>query len=201
MNTLFGTGALFDWVDLVKLLSRLALDLIFVSVIIRLVYYRRYKNRDYVFTYYLFNVITLLMCLLLRKIQTELGLALALFGVFGILRYRTEQIRIRDLTYLFIVIGLGLLNGVANKTISDAELLAVNIIIVSMTALLELRPWKNSERSMMMFYDRIEMLQPGNEAQLLADIRSRTGLAVARVEVNQVDFLRDAAEITVFHKS
>lgn len=201
MNTLFGTGALFDWVDLVKLLSRLALDLIFVSVIIRLVYYRRYKNRDYVFTYYLFNVITLLMCLLLRKIQTELGLALALFGVFGILRYRTEQIRIRDLTYLFIVIGLGLLNGVANKTISDAELLAVNIVIVSMTALLELRPWKNSERSMTMFYDRIEMLQPGNEAQLLADIRSRTGLAVARVEVNQVDFLRDAAEITVFHKS
>lgn len=201
MNTLFGTGALFDWVDLVKLLSRLALDLIFVSVIIRLVYYRRYKNRDYVFTYYLFNVITLLMCLLLRKIQTELGLALALFGVFGILRYRTEQIRIRDLTYLFIVIGLGLLNGVANKTISDAELLAVNGVIVSMTALLELRPWKNSERSMTMFYDRIEMLQPGNEAQLLADIRSRTGLAVARVEVNQVDFLRDAAEITVFHKS
>jgi hypothetical protein len=131
-----------DWGDMTKLLSRLFLDLAFVSIIIRLVYFRLYRNREFVFTFYLFNVITFLLCLLLRKVPAELGFALAIFGVFGILRYRTEQIRNRDLTYLFIVIGLGLLNALSNKGVSLAELLTVNTLIVGLSAWLELAPSK-----------------------------------------------------------
>lgn len=200
MTDLLGTP-LADWPDLGKLLSRLMVDLFFASVVIRLVYFRLYRNRDYVFTYYLFNVVTLFLCLLLRKVPTELGLALALFGVFGILRYRTEQIRIRELTYLFIVIGIGLLNGVANKSISAVELFVVNSTLVAMTAALELRPWKGSEKSTTMIYDQLALLQPGKEAELLADISARTGRTVLRVEINKVDLLRDAAEIAVFSRS
>ena len=136
LNELLGTKMLIDTPDFLKLATRLTLNLFFVTIVIRFVYYRLYKNREYLFTYYLFNVITFCLCLLLRKVPIELGFALGLFAVFGILRYRTEPIRIRDLTYLFIAIGLAILNAVANKKVSFAELLLVNSVIVGMTVLL-----------------------------------------------------------------
>jgi len=200
MKDLFGSDALVDWPGLGTLLVRLGLDLVFATIVIRWIYHRLYKNREYVFTYYLFNVITFCLCFLLRKVPTPLGVALALFGVFGILRYRTEQIRIRDLTYLFVVIGLGVLNAVADKTVSPAELLAVNGVILTVIAMLELGSSRNMERSTEMFYDQLELLRPGNEAKLLADLGAKTGLMVLRVEVNRFDLLRDAAEITLFYR-
>lgn len=200
MSELLGLGMIGDWADFGKLFSRLILNLAFAGVIIQLVYFKLYRSREYVFTYYLFNLITFSLCAMLRKVPAELGFALALFAVFGILRYRTEQIRTRDLTYLFIVIGIGILNAVANKKVSVAELLLVNTAIVTMTALLELGPFKSSERSMPMFYDRLELLEPGNRTKLLADIAKRTGLPVQRVEVQRVDLLRDAAEITIYYR-
>ena len=199
MSELFGSDVV-NWLDLGRLLARLFLDLAFATVVVRLIYYRLYRNREYVFTYFLFNVITFCLCLVLRKVSTHIGLALALFGVFGILRYRTEQIRIRDLTYLFIVIGIGVLNAFADQGVSLAELLAVNIVIVGMTAILELGSSRNVERSTLMCYDQLDLLQPGNEAKLVADISARTGLAVVRVEITRVDMLRDAADIVVFHR-
>jgi uncharacterized protein DUF4956 len=199
VSELFGSDVV-NWLDLGRLLARLFLDLAFATVVVRLIYYRLYRNREYVFTYFLFNVITFCLCLVLRKVSTHIGLALALFGVFGILRYRTEQIRIRDLTYLFIVIGIGVLNAFADQGVSLAELLAVNVVIVGMTAVLELGSSKNVERSTLMCYDQLELLQPGNEAKLVADISARTGLAVVRVEITRVDMLRDAADIVVFHR-
>jgi Domain of unknown function (DUF4956) len=200
MSELLGLGMIVDWADFGKLLSRLILNLAIAGAIIQLVYFKLYKNREYVFTYYLFNVITFSLCILLRKVPAELGFALALFAVFGILRYRTEQIRTRDLTYLFVVIGIGIINAIANKRISVAELLLVNAAIVTMTALLELGPFKSSERSMPMLYDRLELLDPGNRAKLVADIAKRTGLPVLRVDVQRVDLLRDAAEITIYYQ-
>jgi len=201
MSGLFGSDQVLNWPDLGRLLARLALDLAFATVVIRLIYYRLYRNREYVFTYYLFNVITFCLCFVLRKVSTHIGLALALFGVFGILRYRTEQIRIRDLTYLFIVIGIGVLNAFADQGVSVAELLAVDVGIVTITAILELGSRGKSERTTPMCYDQLGLLQPGNEEKLIADIGAKTGLTVTRVEINRVDLLRDAADITVFHHS
>jgi hypothetical protein len=198
VGELVGIGPLVNGVEVGKLLARLALDLAFASVVIHLVYFRLYKKREHVFTCYLFNVVTLCLCVLLRKGPAELGFALTLFGVFGILRYRTEQIRSLDLTYLFIVIGLGIINGVADSGVSVAELLVTNGVIVALTALLELGGGGRSERATPMVYDRLELLQPGNEPNLLADIAARTGLAVVRVETQRIDLLRDAAEITIY---
>ena len=198
MSEIFGSDTILDR-DVLRFLLRLAVDVAFVSVVIRAVYYRLYRNREYVFTYYLFNVITFGMCLLLRKVPIELGFALGLFAVFGILRYRTEAIRIRDLTYLFIVIGLGILNGVSNAKISVAELLAANAVVVGATALLELYPHGRGERSTPMLYDNLELLRPGNEVDLHADLSARTGLEIVRVEVQRFDMLRDAAEIVIFY--
>jgi len=180
-----------------ELTERLALDLAFVTVVTRLVHYRLYRNREHLFTCHLFNLVTLCLCVLLRRGPAELGFGLTLFGVFGILRYRTEQIRSRDLTYLLIAIGIGIINGVAGASVSVAELLAANAAIVAMAALLELG-WRDApESATPMLYDRLELLRPGREALLVADLVERTGLAVVRVETRHIDLLRDAAEITV----
>ncbi len=200
MNQLLGFSTIFDWGDLAKLLSRLALNLVFTSIIIRLIYYRLYRNREYLFTFYLFNLITFFLCMLLRKVPAELGFALAIFGVFGILRYRTEQIRNRDLTYLFIVIGIAIMNAVANKSVSLAELLIANGMIVGVGAWLELKPSRLAEAAAPMLYDRLDLLRPGNEDKLASDIGARTGYKVLRVDVHRIDLLRDAAEITIHHR-
>jgi hypothetical protein len=198
VNELFGSEQLIDG-DLTRFVVRMLVNIAFVAVVVHAVYYRLYRNREYVFTYYLFNIITCGMCLLLRKVPIELGFALGLFAVFGILRYRTEAIRIRDLTYLFIVIGLGILNGVANKKISVAELLVGNLMIVGATVLLERRSAGRAEHSTPMLYDNLKLLGPGNEVALHADIKARTGLEVIRVDVLRLDMLRDAAEVTVIY--
>ena len=200
MNTLFGTEMLVDVEDLLKLVSRLGLNLIVTSVVVMGVYYRLYRNRDFVFTYYVFNVITFSLCVLLRKVPMELGFALGLFAVFGILRYRTEEIRMRDLTYMFIVIGIAILNAVANKKVSLAVLLVVNTVIVGVALVIELQPTRRRETSTPMLYDSLELLQPGRTQELIADLTRRTGFEVTGVQVHRIDLLRDAAEITVSYR-
>jgi len=199
VEELFGTGELFDAADFIKLCARLGVDLLFTAIVIYGVYYRLYRGREFAFTYLIFNIITFSLCVLLRKVPMELGFALGLFAVFGMLRYRTEEIRMRDLTYLFIVIGLGILNGVANKKVSLFELLLVNGVITVVT-LLELRPGSRSQGATPMLYDNLRLLQPGHRGELHADVAARTGLDVIRVQVNRIDMLRDAAEITVYYR-
>lgn len=195
----FGTDDLFHTWDFIKLASRLALDLLFTWIVVSRVYARLYRNRELIFTYYLFNVITFSLCMLLRKVPMELGFALGLFAVFGILRYRTEEIRTRDLTYLFIVIGLAILNGVANKKVSLAEIVAVNAVIVGITAAIELAPSHRGTGHAPVLYDNLALLHPGREAELHADLGKRLGVRVLRVQVHRIDLLRDAAEITAHY--
>lgn len=201
MTELFGASVFFNGEDLAKLVLRLGFNLFFATIVIRFVYYRLYKNREYVFTYYLFNIITFSLSFLLRKVPIELGFALGLFAVFGILRYRTEPIRIRDLTYLFIVIGIGILNAVSNDKISGAELLTVNAVIAGATALLELSPGRTATHAVPMLYDNLSLLKPESRAELHADVGKRMGVDVVRVEVQRIDMLRDAAELVVFYRS
>jgi Domain of unknown function (DUF4956) len=193
---LFGAEHLIDGMDLVRLLARLAFNLAFTGAIIHL-YYRLYRNREFVFTYFIFNVITFTMCALLRKVPIELGFALGLFAVFGILRYRTEEIRLRDLNYQFVVIGVGILNAVSNKKVSLGELFAVNLIITVMVVALELWPSLRRHRTLPMLYDNLPLLVPGREAELHADLATRLGARVLRAHVHRIDTLRDAAELTV----
>jgi len=200
VNELFGVDQLIETGDFVKLVSRLGLNLFFVSIVVLGIYQRLYKNREYVFTYFLFNVITFAICVLLRKVPMELGFALGLFAVFGILRYRTEEIRMRDLTYLFIVLGIGILNAVANKKVSLAELLVVDVAIVGLTAVLELSSGGRGHGSTPMIYDNLALLVPDRHKELHEDLVKRTGLDVIRVRVNRIDMLRDCAEVTVYYR-
>ena len=199
MREIFGTEVLLDGAELLALLMRLSLDLGVTAVVVLAVYYRVHRSRDFVFTYFIFNIITFSVCMLLRKVPMELGFALGLFAVFGILRYRTEEIRLRDLTYMFVVIGIGIINSVANERVSFGELAAVNVVISVAAAVLEFHPALRRSHATALHYDDLGMLHPGRRAELFADLEARLGMSVTRVEVHRIDLLRDAAELTVFH--
>ena len=201
MSEFFGASLLPTTADVTILLSRAVLNVLVTTIVVRAVYFRLYHHRDYVFTFFLVNVVTFSLAFLMSRIPLGLGFALGLFAVFGILRYRTEAIQVRNLTYLFVVIGIGLLNALADENISLVELLVVNGLIVGAVCLLEARPFSCREESHRIVYDRIDLIGSGSgsAAELLKDLRTRTGLPIARYEIGTVNLLRDTAEITVYY--
>ena len=195
---LFGID-LYDSKDLVKLLFKFSIDLLFLFIIVRVIYYRIKDEQDYVFTFFMFNILTFFICFLLRKVPMEMGFALGLFAVFGILRYRTEAIPIRQMTYLFIVIGLSMINSLANKSISWFEILLANGIITIITYLID-RVWFSTiELTKTILYEKIELIKPENEQELIEDLKQRTGLQIVAVKIDKVDFLRDTAQIKIYY--
>ena len=129
----------------------------------------------------------------------EMGFALGLFAVFGILRYRIEAIPIRQMTYLFIVIGLSMINSLANKSISWLEILLANAIITIITYLID-RVWFSTiELTKTILYEKIELIKPENEQELIEDLKQRTGLQIVAVKIDKVDFLRDTAQIKIYY--
>jgi len=197
----FGFKQALELDSFIRLAMRLGLDLAIAWTVIWGIHYRLYRNRDMAFTCLLFNVITFALCFLLRGIPIEMGFALGLFAVFGILRYRTEAIRTRDLTYLFVVIGLAILNAVANKKVSFAEVMLIDLVIVGLTWLIGASPFSRREESHNVFYDNLELLQPDRRAALIEDLSKRTGLEVIWVDVGDIDLLRDTAELTISCRS
>lgn len=131
----------------------------------------------------------------------ELGFALGLFAVFGILRYRTEPIPIKEMTYLFIVIGLAMINALANKKISWAELMFVNSTILLVTLSFEKLWFNNEVQSKNVVYERIDLIKSENRLEMIRDLRERTGLDIIRIQIGKIDFLRDVANVTVFFKA
>ena len=195
---LFGID-LYDSKDLIKLLFKFSIDLLFLFIIVRVIYYRIKDEKDYVFTFFMFNILTFFICYLLRKVPMEMGFALGLFAVFGILRYRTEAIPIRQMTYLFIVIGLSMINSLANKSISWFEILLANGIITIITYLID-RVWFSTiELTKTILYEKIELIKPENEQELIEDLKQRTGLKIVAVKIDKVDFLRDTAQIKIYY--
>lgn len=189
----------FDGEDFGKLLFKFSINLFFLFATVRFVFYTKNRDKDYLFTFFMFNLLTFFICVLLRKVPMEMGFAMGLFAVFGILRYRTEALPIKEMTYLFIVIGLAMINALANKSISMAELLFTNIVIVGSTFGIETLWFNNNERSKMLTYENIELVKPDNEAELIADLRTRTGLDIFKVSVGEINFLRDTAQVKVYY--
>ena len=192
---------LFNQKDLVKLFVRFLIDFAFTFVIVRVLYFAANRRKDYLFTFIVFNLLTFFICFLLRKVPMELGFALGLFAVFGILRYRTEPIPIKEMTYLFIVIGLAMINALANKKVSWAELVFVNTTILLVTLSFE-KLWFNNEiQSKNVVYERIDLIKIEHRLEMIKDLKERTGLDIVRVQIGKIDLLRDIAIVTVFFRA
>ena len=180
-----------------KFFTRLIVDLGSVFVLIRFIYYPNYKTREFFFTFFIFNLVIFLVTYMMNKVEMSIGAAFGLFAVFGILRYRTEDISTKDMTYLFLVIAMGLITSVAKG--GWDELLFVNALILSLTFLLETNVLMKKELGKTILYENIEMIKPDNEEKLLEDLRTRTGLNIHRYSITKVDFLRDMASIRVYY--
>lgn len=185
--------------DFLELLFRLVINFSVAFVIIRLIYYPVHNRKDYLFTYFIFNLLIFFVSYLLSGVKLQLGFAFGLFAIFGILRYRTEQLAIKEMTYLFVVIAIAIINALANKKISYAELLFTNIAIIAVTYLLEKRWLLRHETSKTITYEKIDLIKPENQQQLIDDLTERTGLKINRVQVGRIDFLRDTARVRIFY--
>ena len=192
---------LFNQKDVFKLFIRFLIDFSFTFVIIRVLYFAANRRKDYLFTFFVFNLLTFFICFLLRKVPMELGFALGLFAVFGILRYRTEPIPIKEMTYLFIVIGLAMINALANKKISWAELMFVNSTILLVTLSFEKLWFNNEVQTKNVIYERIDLIKKETRLEMISDLRQRTGLDIVKVQIGKIDFLRDVASVTIFYKA
>jgi hypothetical protein len=194
---LLGFDSILDVGDLLKLVARFCIDLGFIALVVRGIYLRFHPRVDFAFSCVLLNVMTFAVCMLLRKVPVELGFALGLFGVFGILRYRTDAIGTRDLTYLFVSVGLGMLNAIANKKVSLAEVLFINVAILGTLAFFEQRTRSSRREVRTLLYDHLALLKPGRSDELIADLRERTGLEVSKYRVEDIDLIRDCARLTI----
>lgn len=138
------------------------------------------------------------MCFMLESVKLQMGFALGLFAVFGIIRYRTDAIPIKEMTYLFVVIGMSVMNALINKKISLVELSFANLVIIGATYGLE-RVWLlRHEAQKIIVYENIDLIKVGREEEMKADIEARTGLKVNRFEIGKIDFLRDTALIKIY---
>ena len=191
---------IFDDKGLAKLAFKFAINLIAVFIVVRGLYYPKSKQKDYLFTYFLFNAITFLICFMLRKVPMEMGFALGLFAVLGVLRYRTETIAIKEMTYLFIVIGLAMLNALSNKSVSWVEIGFANGVVLLLTLGIE-KWWLQAQMiSKSIVYDNIALIKADSNELLIDDLKNRTGLPIEKVEVQDLDFLKDTARLKVYYK-
>lgn len=187
-----------------KLFFRLAIDFLSVFILIRFVYFPVYKKREFYFTFFVFNIVIFLLSFLLNKVDLSLGAAFGLFAVFSMLRYRTENISIKDMTYLFLVIAIGLINAITKiKGTEDsyeyAFLGIINVVIIALAFLLESKLLFKKEGVKVIVYEKIDLVKAENRALLIEDIKARTGLNVYRISIFKIDFLNDSAQIKIYY--
>ena len=184
----------------VELLWRFLLNTTVILILVRVLYYPATRRKDYLFTYILIATIVFLLCYMLESVTLQIGFALGLFAIFGIIRYRTNQIPIKEMTYLFIIIGISVINALANSKSSLAEVLFSNIAIILITFGLEKVWLLKHESSKRIIYERIELVKPEHYDELLKDVKERTGITkINRIETGKIDFLKNTCEIIIYY--
>lgn len=204
----FGGGAtqtdflgvpLFDATSLWTLLLRFVFNFLVCWIIIRFFYYKKSQRRDYYFTFMMFAVVIFLIITLMENMKMNVAYALGLFAIFGMIRYRTETLRIREMTYLFVVMGVSIINGQALTT-SYAELLLTNLLVILAIWVFEGSKHMKQLSEKVILYDKIDLVHRDREAALKADLEARTGIAIEKMEVGHIDYLRDTAYIKIWYK-
>lgn len=176
---------------------RLLLNSATAFIIIKMIYFRHYKKADLFLTFFSFNIIIFLITFLLNKVEMTMGAAFGLFAVFSMLRYRTENISAKDMTYLFIVIALGLIMAVSEGNLITLVLIAG--IVVLCTILLESNWLVKREYAQPVYYEKIELIHKDRQQELITDLKKVTGLEIHRIEIQEIDLLKDAARIIVYY--
>lgn len=185
--------------DFYKMMFRLLVNVLFLTIIIRGLYHKKTKDTSFTFTYYMIGIIVFFLCFTLKKYELDIGMALGLFAIFGIIRYRTESIDIKEMTYLFVIIGISVINALANKKMSYAEILGANLVVVFAIYIVERTTLKQKELKMLLKYEKVDNIHFNNDEAFLIDLKERLGINVTRYEISKVNYLRNTADIVVYY--
>ena len=201
-NISFAGIEVIDLPGFIEFLMRFALNMGVIMILIRWLYYSTTKRKDYLFTYVLISTIVFLLCFMLESVKLQIGFALGLFAIFGIIRYRTSSMPIKEMTYLFMVIGISVINALTSTKTSLVDLLFANAAIVAITYGLEKVWLLKHEASKTILYEKIELIKPEKYSELIKDLQERTGIRkINRIETGKIDFLKDTCTLTIFYDS
>jgi hypothetical protein len=191
-----------DVPDFLELLIRFSLNSLVMLILIRWLYYSTTKRKEYLFTYVLISTLVFLLCFLLESVKLQLGFALGLFAIFGIIRYRTSTMPIKEMTYLFMVIGISVINALTTTNNTLTDLLFANIALIFITYGLE-RLWLlKHEASKNIVYEKIDLIKPDRYDELVKDLSERTGIKnIYRVETGKIDLLKGTCALTIYYDS
>ncbi len=178
---------------------RSAIDFIAVALLVGFIYYPKHRNKDFIFTFILFNVVNFMICCLLGAVKIKIGFAFGLFAMFSIIRYRTIAISIKDMGYFFVCVAMGMLNSLAFVDDNYTILIICNIVVLFLTFVLERLDFLKNENAKEIVYDKVELIKPEHREQLLYDLNERTGLNIHRIEVISIDYLKDTALLKAFY--
>jgi len=168
-------------------------------IITQFFYYKKSKRRDYYLTFMLFSATMFVLIFLMENVKLQIGFTLGLFAIFGMIRYRTETVPVREMTYLFIIIGISVINGLA-MAVSIAELVCANLLIIALIAVLESTTFLRQVSTKIVLYEKIDLIVPEKREELMADLRKRTGIQnIQKIEIGHIDFLRDVAYIKLYY--
>ncbi len=189
-----------DLEDYQALIVRFAFNLIVTLILVRWLYYGITKRKDYLFSYIIISTVVFLLCFLLASVELELGFALGLFAIFGIIRYRTMQIPIKEMTYLFLVIGVSVINSLSSNSIGFLDILIANTFFIGLTYVLEKVWLLRHETSMIIIYENIDLIKSENREKLIEDLETRTGIKkINKVDIGKINFLRNTANLRVYY--
>lgn len=180
---------------------RFALNAFVIFLLVRIIYYPRHRNKDFLFSFFLFNIINFIICYLLSSATIKIGFAFGLFAIFSIIRYRSVSVPIREMAYLLTSVTIGILNALSSLDTGLPELLISNGVLLLLTFVLDLKVTLPHENSQMVIYEKIELIKPENRNQLIEDLKLRTGLPIHRIEIGRIDLMRDSAKIRIFYLS
>ena len=184
----------------INLLIRFLFNLSVAFIIIKLIYHRDRKGNDFVFTYFMFNSLIFFFAYILGNLDVNIAFGFGLFAVFAILRYRTNPIPIKEMTYLFIVITIGVINALSKNEAAYIEVLFANLVIVLLTYVLEKYWESNLLYSKTLVYNNLENIKPENKQLLLKDLMEKTGLEIINCKVGRVNFVDSRSNIKIYYK-
>ena len=187
--------------SVVELLVRFGINIIAIFLLVRLIYYPKHKNKDFLFTFFLFNCLNFLICFLLSATKIKIGFAFGLFAIFSIMRYRTVVVPVKEMGYFFVCVAIGIINALATVDDHYLILLACNSFILLLTLLLDRNENLTHENVKEIKYERIDLIHPSKREEMIADLVARTGLPNHRVDIINIDFLRDVAGIHAYYYS
>lgn len=184
---------------IVSLIGCFTFNFLITGILIYFLYFKKTERRDFLFTFFMVSSIIFLMIFMLNNVNMQVGFALGLFAIFGILRYRTDTLPVREMTYLFVIIGISVINALSNWKENAFVLIVANLILIAIAYILESKHLVKHTSTKLIIYEKISLAKPKHKEEMLADLTERTGLDIQRFEIGQIDFLKDIAFVKIYY--